>query len=444
MRRACWSASSAARAFADLTLQSAFAHSQLGARDRAFATELVYGTLRWRGRLDHMLRHALDRELDALEPGVLTLLRLGAYQILFCDSVPASAAVDQTVRSARALGAERATGLVNAVLRRLAQQAPTIPLPALADAPQAHLEHALGLPAWIAARWLAALGPVEAAALAEASNAAPPITARTNRTRITREALLARVITRFPEARSCAYAPAGIVLGHGGAPASDPCFVEGLFSVQDEASQLVLELLAPAPGERILDTCAAPGTKTTAIAERVGPSGLVVALDRSAQRLALVGRSRAPARARQRDRTGTRCDPAAGRPAGRSLRSHPGRRALLGSRRPAPQSRCALAGFRRRPGAARPRRSPRCSPRARSVLRPGGTLVYSTCTLTPEENDEVVAKVLAREPGLQTGQRRDAARDAAPAPRRRGGVSARWPHRHGMDGFFAVRMEQSP
>jgi 16S rRNA (cytosine967-C5)-methyltransferase len=437
-----------ARAFADLTLQAAFARTELGARDRAFATELVYGTLRWRGRLDFVLRRALERDLATLEPGVLTLLRLGAYQLLFCDSVPASAAVDQTVRSARALGAERATGLVNAVLRRLAQQAPALALPALADDPRAHLEHALGVPGWIAERWLAQLGPAEAAALAEASNAVPPISVRANAARIDRDALLARLLPRFPEARPCAFAPGGLVLGHGGAPGGDPDFVDGLFTVQDEASQLVVELLAPRPGERVLDACAAPGTKTTAIAERVGPSGLVVALDRSARRLALVGRA-----AR---RLGLGNVTALARDATQPLADLPGApfdRILV-------DAPCSGLGALRRNADARWRLTPEDPARlaatqaallssVRGVLGPRGTLVYSTCTLTPEENDDVIASFLAAEPGL-----RRASAESLPATLRRAfdagaghplldetGALRTWPHRHGMDGFFAVRLE---
>ena len=429
-----------ARAYADLTLQAALARSPLGPRDRAFATELVYGTLRWRGRLDHLLGRVLDRELGALEPGVLTLLRLGAYQILFCDGVPPSAAVDQTVRSARALGAERATGLVNAVLRRLAQQAHTLALPALADDPLAHLEHALGMPRWIAQRWLAALGPEQAAALAEASNAVPPVTARANRARISRDALLARLRERFPDARPCVFAPDGIVLGHGGAPASDPDFVDGLFSVQDEASQLVVELLAPERGERVLDTCAAPGTKTTAIAERVGPEGLVVALDRSERRLALIGR--AVRRLGFENVTALACD------ATQTLAELPGApfdRILV-------DAPCSGLGALRRNPDARWRLAPEDPARlaevqgallasAVTVLRPGGTLVYSTCTLTSEENDSVVESFLSRTPGIR---RADVAR--LPATLRplldAEGALRTWPHRHGMDGFFAVRMER--
>jgi 16S rRNA (cytosine967-C5)-methyltransferase len=429
-----------ARAFADLTLQAAFARAPLGPRDRAFATELVYGTLRWRGRLDHLLARVLDRELAALEPGVLTLLRLGAYQILFCDSVPSAAAVDQTVRTAHALGAGRASGLVNAVLRRLAQQAPRLALPALADDPLAHLEHALGVPRWIAERWLAALGPEEAAALAEASNAPPALAVRANRARIGRDALLERLRPRFPEAVACRYAPDGIVLGHGGAPASDPDFVAGLFTVQDEASQLVVELLAPAPGERVLDACAAPGTKTTAIAERVGAGGLVVALDKSAARLALIGRA-----AR---RLGQQNVTALVRDAREPLLDLPGApfdRVLV-------DAPCSGLGALRRNPDARWRLAPEDVPAlaetqrgllasAASVLRPGGTLVYSTCTLTDEENDAVVAWFLSQAPGFR---RADVARlPATLRPLLDAEAALRtWPHRHGMDGFFAVRLER--
>ena len=144
-----------AGAYADLLLHSQLSRSDLAAPDRAFATDLVYGTLRWRGRIDFCLQHVLDRDLDKLEPLVATALRLGAYQLLFSDRVPATAAVDESVRCVRAAGVERATGLVNAVLRRLANEHTTLPVPSLAEDPLAHLTHALSIPEWIAARWLA-------------------------------------------------------------------------------------------------------------------------------------------------------------------------------------------------------------------------------------------------------------------------------------------------
>src|SRR5262249_34209951 len=151
-----------------------------GAVDRAFATELVYGTLRWRGRIDYLLGRFLDRPLDKLEGVAATALRLGAYQILFNDRVPASAAVDEAVRCVRAAGARRPTGLVNAVLRKFAQRHASEPLPALESDPLGHLMHAQSLPEWIARRWLELFEPAEAAALAAASTEVPPLTVRVN------------------------------------------------------------------------------------------------------------------------------------------------------------------------------------------------------------------------------------------------------------------------
>ena len=170
-----------AGAYANLLLSSTLARSSLNAPDRAFATDLVYGTLRWRGQIDFLLSQLLVKDLEKLEPLVATALRIGAYQILFSDKVPATAAVDESVRCIRAAGVERATGLVNAVLRRLANEHRDIALPTLEDDPLEHLTHTLSLPSWIAARWLDLFGPEEAAALARASNDPPPLTIRANR-----------------------------------------------------------------------------------------------------------------------------------------------------------------------------------------------------------------------------------------------------------------------
>jgi 16S rRNA (cytosine967-C5)-methyltransferase len=429
-------------AYADLALRAALARSPLGAGDRALVTELVYGTLRWRGRLDFLLSCVLDRDFGKLELQVATLLRLGAYQVLFAERIPAPAAVDQTVRCARAVGADRAAGLVNAVLRRLAAQREALALPGLETDPLGHLTHALSLPSWLAARWLARLGPAEAAALAAASNAVPPLVARANPRRTTRDALLAELRARFPDAEPARLAPLGVRLGHRGDPGRDPAFVEGRFTLQDEGSQLVVELLAPVPGERVLDVCAAPGTKATAIAERVGDAGRVVALDRNARRLHLVGRD---ARRLGLPNLGiavfdaTRAlDPVA--PPGSfdrvlvdapcsglgTLRRNPDLRWRLREGDPAHLAETQRALLRR----------------AAAALRPGGALVYSTCTLLTEENEAVVDAFLAETPAF-----RRAPADAVPAPVRplieADGALRTWPHRHDADGFYAARLERT-
>lgn len=428
-------------AYADLTLRAALERSRLGPRDRAFATELVYGTLRWRGRLDFLLSHLLDRDLEKLELRVSLILRLGAYQLLFCDRVPPRAAVSESVRCARAAELERATGLVNAVLRRLAEKHAETALPRLEEDPVGHLTHALSLPRWIAERWIDTFGVDEAAALARASNAVPPRALRANRGRIGRDTLLVELRERFPEAVPCSFSPDGIRVGRRGDPAQDPAFLEGRFTIQDEASQLIVELLDPRPGDRVLDACAAPGTKSLAIAERVAPDGEVRALDRHERRLGLLQRD-----ARRLGLSNVRGILAdATRPLAAELTGPPFDRVLVD----APCS--GLGTLRRNPDLRwrlRPEDPERLAEVQRAILvhvaprlRPGGVLVYSTCTLTREENDGVVESFLAAVPGFRRTGR------AELPPRLQAlvddeGALRLFPHRHDTDGFFAVRFER--
>ncbi len=189
-----------AGSYADQALHHALVQSRMPAADRGLATELVYGTLRWRGRLDYLISQVLDRDMSKLEPLVTSALRVGAYQLFFSDRIPATAAVDEAVRCVRAMGMERATGLVNAVLRRLAREGDRIALPRLEDDPQAHLVHACSLPVWLAERWLEQYGPEEAAELAAAMNAPAPVTIRGNRSTTTRADMLAELKERYPAA----------------------------------------------------------------------------------------------------------------------------------------------------------------------------------------------------------------------------------------------------
>jgi 16S rRNA (cytosine967-C5)-methyltransferase len=428
-------------AYADLALRAALGRSRLDAGGRALATELAYGTLRWRGRLDFALARVLDRGLDALEARVVEVLRLGAYQILLCDRVPDAVAVSESVRLAHAAGMGRAAGLVNAALRRLAREREALAPPALAEDPVGHLVHALSIPAWIAARWVASFGPDEAAALAIASNQAPPRTVRANRARTSREALLAELRPRFPDAAPCRFAPDGVRLDRRGDPALDPAFREGRMTMQDEASQLVVELLDPRPGERVLDACAAPGTKATAIAERVGPEGLVVGLDRHERRLALL--------ARDAQRLGLanvrtlRAD--SSRPLPAEIGPERFDRILV-------DAPCSGIGALRRNPDARWRISPDAPARlgvvqralleqARPWLRRGGALVYSTCTLCAEENEAVVDGFLAEATEFRRAPLEALPAGVAPLLDPQGALRT-LPHRHDADGFFAVRLER--
>jgi 16S rRNA (cytosine967-C5)-methyltransferase len=428
-----------AGAYADLALNAQLGRTDLPAGDRAFATDLVRGTLRWRGRLDFLLSQLVDRDLEKLEPLVANALRLGAYQIVCNDRVPDSAAVDQTVRSIRAAGADRASGLVNAVLRRLATEHGDMALPTLESDPHGHLTHALSLPPWIAARWIDLFGAEAAAALARASNEIPPLTVRANRRRTSPEELLAELQPRWPEAARCGHARDGLVLGHRGNPALDPAFLGGRFTVQDEASQLVVALLDPQPGQHVLDACAAPGGKTGALGERLAGRGEVLALDRNPRRLDLVRRH-----ARRLGLSDVRC---VSRDASRPLLDLAPRR---GFDRVLVDAPCSGLGTLRRNPDARWRVGPddprRLAEIQRAILQnaaatvgPSGVLVYSTCTVLPEENEQVIEAFLTESPHFELAPAEQAPDEARPLVGTDGFLRS-LPHVHGADGFFAARL----
>jgi 16S rRNA (cytosine967-C5)-methyltransferase len=432
---------SSAGAYADILLNASLGRSTLNAPDRAFATDLVYGTLRWRGKIDYYLSHFVDQDLAKLEPLVASTLQLGAYQLLCTKRVPVSAAVDQSVRCIRAAGMDRATGLVNAVLRRLSLEHQKIVLPSAHDDPIAHLTHALSLPRWLAERWIEHFGVDDAVALAIACNEPPPLTVRANRARGDAGELLQDLREDFPNATACRFARDGIVLGRKGNPARDQGFLAGRFTVQDEASQLVVALLDPQPGERVLDICAAPGGKTTAIAERVGPSGCVVAVDRNTRRLDLVQRA-----VRRLGLKGIRT---VARDATRSLAELAPEGGFDRILVDAPCS--GLGTLRRNPDAkwrvreGDPARLAEIQRAlvgsASAVLRPGGALVYSTCTVLAEENEEI-ARHFLHGPRDFAPIPKDAVPDEVKTVAGPDGFLRTFPHIHDTDGFFAARFER--
>jgi 16S rRNA (cytosine967-C5)-methyltransferase len=419
-------------AFADVLLGDRLASVRLGALDQALATRLVYGTLAWQGRLDHHLEALLRTPVAALDPVVRAALRLGLYQLLFLDRVPAYAAVDASVRLARRVGVG-AAGLVNAVLRRAAALGRAgLPLPDPLLDPLGRLAIEFSHPRWLVERWAAEFGGDELPRLLAANNVRSPTTLRTNRLRTTREALLAELKAAGVAATASRWAADAVVAARGGARLRQlPAWGEGRFAFQSEAAQLVVPLISPAPGMRLLDACAAPGGKAVQAAALFGGGGLVLALDR---RPGGVRRIRAEA-----VRQG----------AGRVL-------ALAGDARRPPlaggfdailvDAPCSGLGTLRRHPELRWRRRPEDIPRLAALqrdilagvvplVRPGGILVYAVCTLSRSENEDVVAWLCATHRGFAVEPAAAPGDTATPE-----GFLRTFPHRHDLDGFFAVRL----
>jgi len=270
-------------AFSDRLLDGAHARPGADPRDRAMLHELVKGTLRWRGRLDAALDARVHVGLANTQPWIRNILRLGAYQILFLDRVPAHAAVDESVKLAHKYAHPGAAGLVNSVLRRLAEEKATIAWPEGDDAESlaAWGSH----PLWMVERWLARFGPADTRRLLMANNRTVPTGLRANTLRNSREALVAKLAQEGVEARLGELSPDLVwVEGHH-SPGALHAFRTGLCTAQDESEALVGRVVDPRTHERVLDMCAAPGGKSTHLAELMRDEGEVWALERDPHRV---------------------------------------------------------------------------------------------------------------------------------------------------------------
>jgi 16S rRNA (cytosine967-C5)-methyltransferase len=423
------------RAFADIVLEHALQHARLDPRDAGLCTELVYGTLRWRRNLDWRLAPHLNRPLDKLDPWVRSLLRLTAYQLFFLDRVPRWAAVDEAVSLAKLKSRKPGPPeFVNAVLRALTRAPGPPPLPAL---PVEAAAVRCSFPDWIAARWIARYGPAQAEALMLASNERPPTTVRVNTLRITRDALTARLRDdELAETRPTALAPEGLMVERG-AVGRWSAFTEGWCTIQDEASMLVARLLDPQQGEVVADTCAAPGTKATHMAELMRNRGRIIAMDPQAARLRLLGRATS--------RLGLNI-----------IQPHVGGAAALAGRwrgncdRVLVDAPCSNLGVLRRNPDVKWRRTEedlrRLQDKQKTILaaagamvKPGGRLVYATCSLEPDENEDVVTSL----PGYGAHWQVDPP-EGFPVALDAAGYLRLFPHVHGTDGFTAIRLRRLP
>jgi len=423
------------RAFADIALEHALERARLDPRDAALCTEIVFGTLRWRRHLDWRLTPHANRALAKLDPWVRALLRLTAYQLIFLDRVPRWAAVDEAVSVARLKS--RVPGpaeFVNAVLRSFTRAPGPPRLPAL---PVEAAGVRWSFPDWMAARWIDRYGMEEAERLMAALDERPPITIRANTLRITREDLAARLRDEeLAETDPTTLAPEGLTVRRG-AVGRWAAFAAGWCAIQDEASMLIARLLDPQPGELVADTCAAPGTKTTHLAQLMGNRGRIVAMDPHAARLRLLTQAAARLGIDIVEAHGGGVAAVSGRWKGR----------CDGVLVDAPCSN--LGVLRRNPDVKWNREEAdlgRLAEKQRGILaaaatlaRPGGRLVYATCSLEPEENDQIVRSFLDHHPEWRV----DPPADFSVAPDGAGIIRC-LPHVHGTDGFTAVRLARGP
>lgn len=412
-------------AYASVLLASR--EDELQPLDRALCHELVMGVLRRQLWLDRLIEHYANRKVAELDAAVVVALRLGLYQLRFLSRVPASAAVNESVNLVHSARLRSAGGLVNAVLRRATRE-PEVDPTSNIDDPLERLSVATSHPEWLIQRWTEAFGAEETEAFARANNEPAPIAFRV----VNNRAIEADVCERLRQS-GAELVPSKITPGAwrvtGAGTLLSELVAAGQVYLQDEASQLVAGLLDARPGQRVLDLCAAPGSKTTHIADLTKDSALIVAADRHNHRLNTVVTS-----AQSQGLRSIQCVELDG------LQSLPFAessfdRVLL-------DAPCSGTGTLRRNPEIRWRISPAdiqdLSGRQQQLLfnaaravRPGGRLIYSTCSVEPDENEAVVNAFLENN---QTFTPAHLSLDSSLLTS--SGAARTWPHREGTDGFF--------
>ncbi|MGH9389075.1 MAG: 16S rRNA (cytosine(967)-C(5))-methyltransferase RsmB [Vicinamibacteria bacterium] len=406
-------------------------YRSLSSADRDLAMEIVFGVLRWRASLDWVLAHHASRPLADLDTTVLLALRMGLYQIRHLDRVPDRAAVDESVRLAGAYGASRGKGLVNAVLRSVLRQPGVPPFPKKEEDPVDYLASALSHPRWLAERYVRRLGLERAEARCQAQDRTPPVHVRVS----------ARVgVERAREALAGEGVETEIVSGPprclrvlSGALSESSLLRRGLVFTQDAGSQLVPLLLQVQRSDRVLDVCAAPGGKATAMSE-LASEGSVIAIDRRRRRVRLLREiaERLQAKNVHPVVADGRSLPFEAKFA-RILLDVPCSSLGTLRRNPDVKWRVEVSDLERLAGLQL--ELLRSSSR---LLTEDGRLVYATCSTEPEENEQVVERFLSESPGF----RRVEPAPSLPEPARHlvdaDGFFRTSPEQDDMDGYFAA------
>lgn len=428
------SAGRTASAWADASLKAQLQRDGLSGAEAALATRMVYGVLQNRALLDFYLGAYCTQKVGHLQPPLADILRLGAYQILFLDKVPDRAAVNESVELAKRNKRGQAAGLVNAVLRKVSLNKDTLPPIPRRDETQ-YLSVRYSHPKWLVKRLLTLLGREEAEAFLAADNGIVPLTVQVNTLKTTAEDLAAELTAAGVTAAPHPWVPDCLELSGSGDLTALEAFQTGKFFVQDPAAKLVSLISAPKKGQRVIDVCAAPGGKSFGAAIAMEDRGEVLACDLHENKLSRIEAGAA--------RLGLKSiwDFAADGTVFRPEWAESADVVLV-------DAPCSGLGIIRKKPDIR-YKSPddlftltvaqsTILENAARYVKPGGTLIYSTCTILPEENGQVVDGFLSGHPEFS----RETFTLPAPMGEQPGELTL-WPHRHGTDGFYICRLRRN-
>ncbi|MDH3252210.1 MAG: 16S rRNA (cytosine(967)-C(5))-methyltransferase RsmB [Ignavibacteria bacterium] len=400
--------------------------------DKGLLTELVHGVLRWQNKLDWVLNGFSHGNFAKSEINVKNALRVGLYQIMFLDRIPHPAAVHESVEFVKRIRGDKPAGLVNAVLRNVIRNLDGIRYPDPSDDQIQHLAVVFSHPHWIVRRWVKRFGVEETQKLLSANNERPTLSVRINKLKVEPGYFLTLLEKENVEFKGSSHIDYFLQVKHLSRIGQMDLFRKGMFSIQDESAAIPCILISPKPGEHVIDLCAAPGGKTTNLAELMGNEGKVISVDRYEARLNLV--QEACTRLGVNNVTLVVGDAA-------TIDLDPADKVLLD----APCS--GLGVLMKKPDIKWKRDASdilkltqlqsALLENAARLVKPGGVLVYSTCTTEGEENQEQIAGFLERHPEFRIESAKDFVNsDLVTAE----GFVETFPHRHAMDGSFAARL----
>lgn len=430
-------------AWADAALRSALNRNRLSNLDAALCSRLVYGVFQNQILLDFILANYCTQRLEHLQPPLLDILRMGAYQILFLNKIPDSAAVHTAVELAKKYRRASASGLINAVLRKISRNQEAGTLPALPDQKRdimKYLSIRYSHPRWLVKKLVGILGPGETEEFLSANNGIPDLTVRVNTMKITPDDLIMKLQSENITAKKHDWVPNTLDLINAGNPAVLQSFRDGLFIIQDPAAALVAYLCEAKPGNRVLDVCAAPGGKSFAMAFDMKNQGEIISCDIHENKLRHIRDGTA--------RLGIEKNITTYAVDARVFRSD-WKEAFDIVLVDAP---CSGMGIIRKKPDSRYKKPDRLFTlpviqhaileNTARYVRPGGRLVYSTCTILPEENEQVISLFLSEQPEfyLETGELPSSNHQEKPDVF--DGQITLWPQRHQTDGFYICRMRR--
>ena len=415
---------------------------QVKPSDRALMYQLVYGVLRWQGKLDWILKQFSQKPLEKLSLKTLYILRLGVFQIISLSRIPASAAVNESVELAKSSRAPWTAGFVNAILRYANRGKEDIFYP-LQDDPVSYLAVNFSHPTWLVKKWIETWGFEKTKSLCQANNRVPAISIRVNRLKISRQQLMERLQTAAFQVKELPFSPEGIRVEDPDFPlVQSQWYRQGLFQIQDEASQMIARILDPKPGENILDLCAGAGGKATHLAQLMNNKGRILAVD--------LHQGKIKDLMENVERMGI--DVIQGM-TGDGLKENLFQKNPVLFDRILIDAPCSGWGVIGRNPDLKWRLGPEDSHRlalmqnkflqnAVKWLRSNGVLVYCTCTLSREENQDVIQRLLNDYSELIMEDVSPFLPESARRLVDGQGFFQTWPPTHGMDGFFAARLKK--